>query len=1254
MRKLYALLLSLCLCSYAWAQTGELQGKIVDEATGQGLGFVPVAILQNGTQRGGTMTDIDGNYVIKPIQPGTYSVKAAFLGFNPVEINGVVISADNIAFQNIKMSKVVNVIKPVVVTAERKLVDPGQVSTGDTKTRTEIQQLATNRSNPNNIVGTAAGVFQSDAGAALNVGGNRDYNNKYYIDGIAVRGDVNLPSQSIEQITLVTGGIPAKYGDATGGIVNITTRGPSRTYNGGLELATSEFLDAFGYKLVSANVSGPLLLKNRGTDSADARIGFFLSAEYEGNRDRDPSAFGMWKVKDEVLDDLKAHPLQPAALGTGFVPRAAFITEDDLEKIKTKQNYNDHNYRFSGKLDFKLNNYMNLTVGGNSDFSNFKEDYADIAGQGFAFQLFAPEHNQNTRERNYRGFVRFTQRFASNTDRENVNATVFENAFYTIQADYSRYEERWNDDKIGTNPFHYGYVGKFKVYQAPSYTYGTDTATGLVAQMLSGYTDTLVTFQPSDINPDLAAYTTAFYELTGSTPVNGVYGLNGATELYQNGFILLNNGGLVNGVLPSDVYSLYRAIGSPSSEIRKLDNTQYRLAFSGSVDLVRPSSISRGDKNRHALEFGFEYEQRDDRGYRIFPNSGNGLWGLARQLTNRHITNLDLSNPILNVVDGVFQDTITYNRLVVDTAQTYFDRVLRNKIGAAADQFINVDELDPDQMSIDMFSPDELFNNGNNYIQYWGYDWKGNRLKSQPDFFDFFDSEIEENGTRINDRPIGAFRPIYTAAYLQDKFNFRDLIFNVGVRVDRYDANQKVLKDPYSLFPIRTVDGAGDLLPEGAPGNIDNDFYVYVNSADNPTEVVGYRDPETDKWYDATGAEIADPRIIAQSTATGLIAPYLQEGYTINSEVGPDGFKDYEPQWSIMPRIAFSFPISEEALFFAHYDVLTQRPGRNRTSPFDYYFWRDIAVNATMSNPDLRPEKTIDYQVGFQQALGRNSALTLSLTYKELKNMVQVRRIPYAIPVSYRTYGNVDFGTVKSFQASYEMRRTRNVRLEANYTLQFAEGTGSNETSALNLVNSGQPNLRTIVPFSYDQRHTMTAVVDYRFGEGAGYNGPTWNKRQILKNTGLNTIFRVGSGTPYSRLISPVPEAQYGIVTQSNLRGNVNGSRKPFTFKIDMRLDRDFVLTTKKDAVTGEARKSVYLNAYVLCENVLNTKNILSVYQYTGSADDDGFLSSAIGEQTTANQLNPESFVDLYSIKVLDPDNFTLPRRLRVGLSINF
>ena len=194
-----------------------------------------------------------------------------------------------------------------------------------------------------------------------------------------------------------------------------------------------------------------------------------------------------------------------------------------------------------------------------------------------------------------------------------------------------------------------------------------------------------------------------------------------------------------------------------------------------------------------------------------------------------------------------------------------------------------------------------------------------------------------------------------------------------------------------------------------------------------------------------------------------------------------------------MPRISFSFNISDEAVFFAHYDVLTQRPsGRTSSRRIDYFFIE--ARDNLISNPNLRPEKTIDYELGFQQVLSKTSSLKISAYYKEMRDMIQVRNFTGAYPRPYRAFGNLDFGTVKGFTVGYDLRRTGNVRLNANYTLQFADGTGSTTQTALALINAGLPNLRSINPFTYDQRHRIVANVDYRYGSGEDYNGPiaTW------------------------------------------------------------------------------------------------------------------------------------------------------------------
>ena len=78
--------------------------------------------------------------------------------------------------------------------------------------------------NMQDMVSTAAGVYQKEEGGSINVRGARSEGTQYYVDGVKEIGGFSLPKNAIAQIQVITGGIPAMYGDATGGIVVITTK----------------------------------------------------------------------------------------------------------------------------------------------------------------------------------------------------------------------------------------------------------------------------------------------------------------------------------------------------------------------------------------------------------------------------------------------------------------------------------------------------------------------------------------------------------------------------------------------------------------------------------------------------------------------------------------------------------------------------------------------------------------------------------------------------------------------------------------------------------------------------------------------------------------------------------------------------------------------------------------------------------------------------------------------------------------------
>ena len=308
------------------------------------------------------------------------------------------------------------------------------------------------------------------------------------------------------------------------------------------------------------------------------------------------------------------------------------------------------------------------------------------------------------------------------------------------------------------------------------------------------------------------------------------------------------------------------------------------------------------------------------------------------------------------------------------------------------------------------------------------------------------------------------------------------------------------------------------------------------------------------------------------------------------------------------------------------------------------------SVGGVVNNPNLKLQKTTDYELGFVQTLSKLSAINISAFYREIKDMVQLTAIRYAYPVNYMTFQNQDFGTVKGLSVSYDLRRINNLKMGANYTLQFAEGTGSSIFSSLNILNSGSPNLRTILPLDFDRRHNLNVEVDYRYGRGKTYEGPSWG-RKILAGFGANFLMRTGSGTPYSRQSNITEDLALSKSQGRTLSGQINGSNLAWTFRIDARVDKNVVIKFGNDE---DKKKITVLNIYLSVNNLLDTRNVVNVYHYTGNPNDDGFLTAAVSQQEINAKTNPQSFIDLYAIAVNSPYNYSLPRIIKLGAIYNF
>jgi outer membrane receptor protein involved in Fe transport len=1197
--------------SYGQTRPGSIKGTVKDKRTGEVIPFATVIVKDKDVVIATGTTDFDGKYNINPVNAGVYNLTCNFIGYADFNLNGVTVYSGKPKVINFNMTVESTMIQEVTVTAQEELIETGKTS--EIVSSEEIKNLPYR--NLSQIVGTTAGVFQQDGSGSFNVRGSRSSTNVIFIDGVKVRGDVNLPRDAILQTEVITGGVPAQYGDVTGGVISTTTKGPAPYYFGSSEVLTSSVFDPYHYNLGALTLGGPII---RNKKTGQPIVGFLLASEFQYNRDGSPRSLTTWKVKDDKLAELQANPLVPASSGFGVLNAADFLTQGDLLPQNYRENVARTAVRVSGNLKFVTSEKTTLTVGGRYNMNQGRN------GSRFN-ELMNYANNSESFAQDWSTYVRFQQRFGNPSDSSN---SLIRNAFYTIQMDFTRNERLTQDARHKDNLFAYGHIGTFKTQYRPLYTLGSDTITDpndpnygkvMDAYTLAVFQSANVDYTPGENNPILSNYTSNFYDFVDQNLI-----FNRARSLED----IRAGGGLLNGDQPSSVYGLWGNVGANQASYGKTLNDQFRITASSTFDI-----------KDHSLIVGVEYEQRFDRSYSV---GATGLWTLMRLLQNDAIRELDLNNPIASYDNnGVFQDTLNYPRLFDADKPRTFDRNLRETLGLDPNgtDWLDIDSYDPSTFSLDMFSANELLNIGSSqYIGYYGFDYLGNRLTTRPSLTDFFATDAQGNSQRL----IGAFEPIYMAGYIQDQFTYEDLFFNIGVRVDRFDANQPVLADPYVLYPAYSVGDldATTLAGYDVPEGISDDAVVYVDDQENPSAIVGYREGTT--WYTANGEVEANPKNIAD--LSGGIKPFLKNPGIEDQKLAVtanESFKDYTPQVTVSPRISFQFPISDEAEFFAHYDIMVQRPdpGANRMNPITYLQMENGNNGGILSNPDLRPQRTTDYEIGFRQKLNDNSALKLSAFYREMRDMMQTFSFTEAYPVTYIAYGNLDFGTVKGYTVQYDLRRTGNVRLNANYTLQFADGTGSSSTSGANIARSGQPNLRYILPLTYDSRHQVVMNMDYRYGGGPAYNGPVWFGKRVLENAGLNLVVNANSGTPYTRRV-----LAYGLTdAQTPMTGNINGSRLPWSFRVDA--------TANKVWNFNEGPLSNF-EIYVQMLNVLNTQNVLGVYPYTGSPSDDGYLSSPQGQNAIQFQASAQSFADLYNISLANPGLFSLPRRIRLGLRI--
>jgi outer membrane receptor protein involved in Fe transport len=234
---LFLLLLAILSSVRVYAgTTGKLTGKVTDATTNEAL--IGTNIVLVGTNMGAA-ADVQGNYFILNIPPGTYQVKATQIGYSPTTIQNVKISVDQTTRIDIKLGEQVLQLENVVVTSTRSFVQKDLTSTEEKISGEQISMLPVE--DVQSVVNLQAGVVDG------HFRGGRIGEVKYLIDGVSVNdvysgsSTMEADVSSIQELQVLTGTFNAEYGEALSGVVNQVTKIAGEKYSGSLSAYSGDY-----------------------------------------------------------------------------------------------------------------------------------------------------------------------------------------------------------------------------------------------------------------------------------------------------------------------------------------------------------------------------------------------------------------------------------------------------------------------------------------------------------------------------------------------------------------------------------------------------------------------------------------------------------------------------------------------------------------------------------------------------------------------------------------------------------------------------------------------------------------------------------------------------------------------------------------------------------------------------------------------------------------------------------------------------
>jgi hypothetical protein len=220
--------------------TGNIQGEVKDPS---GAVVPNVTITATSGQRTlNTTTDSNGVYRFQNLQPGVYSLTATASGFAELRRDNVTVEIGKTLQVNFDVVAGGTKESVTVTASQEPIVDVSSSKTATNLSREKIEALPKADLRFSSVIDVAPGARSEPRSGQFQIDGASGAENVFIVDGTEVTrvfggtlgSSKNLPVDFLQEVQIKTGGYEAEYGGATGGVINVVTKGGTNQFHGQL------------------------------------------------------------------------------------------------------------------------------------------------------------------------------------------------------------------------------------------------------------------------------------------------------------------------------------------------------------------------------------------------------------------------------------------------------------------------------------------------------------------------------------------------------------------------------------------------------------------------------------------------------------------------------------------------------------------------------------------------------------------------------------------------------------------------------------------------------------------------------------------------------------------------------------------------------------------------------------------------------------------------------------------------------------